>query len=262
MVTMTPREALGITEPVLEPEKALTTEQLHTLDASPETLAKNIRDGSATVDEVESFLQNRPKIPSKLKNLLMGFLLAKKAGLLLRENRAEEAFQCAEQALIHDDGSPVIWLAKGAALLRLERFEVAAHSFETAFSSRKRFGLQLDQYLPTLFKSWSGCALLHGLSGILRQDVATAQRGVAEYLRVLDAAKAEDLESALVAPIGRATEDSVPPELQAALEELELMVRLLSIKDPFDRWREFSKEISTVWPKDVSAIDAIREQRE
>ena len=96
----------------------------------------------------------------------------------------------------------------------------------------------------------------------MRQDVATAQRGVAEYLRVLDAAKAEDLESALVAPIGRATEDSVPPELQAALEELELMVRLLSIKDPFDRWREFSKEISTVWPKDVSAIDAIREQRE
>jgi len=40
------------------------------------------------------------------------------------------------------------------------------------------------------------------------------------------------------------------------------MVRLLSIKDPFDRWRELTKEISKVWPEGVSALDAIREQRE
>ena len=63
-------------------------------------------------------------------------------------------------------------------------------------------------------------------------------------------------------PSGSATLDSVPAELQAALEELEIMVRLLLIKDPFDRWRELSKEIGAVWPEDVSAVDAIREQRE
>lgn len=253
---------MGITEPTLEPEKALTPEQLHTLDASPKTLAKKIRDGTATVDEVESFLQERPKIPSGLKNLLVGFLSAKKAGLLLRDNRAEEAVACAERALAHDNGSPVNWLAKGAALLQLERFEEATGSFETAFSSRERFGSQIDQYIPILIHSWSGSALLHGLSGLLHQNVAMAQRGVEEYLRVLDEAKAADLESAVMAPSGSAAEDSVPPELQAALEELELMVRLLSIKDPFEGWREFSKEISKVWPKDVSAVDAIREQRE
>ena len=40
------------------------------------------------------------------------------------------------------------------------------------------------------------------------------------------------------------------------------MVRLLSIKDPFEGWRELGKELSKVWPKDVSAVDAIREQRD
>ena len=55
---------------------------------------------------------------------------------------------------------------------------------------------------------------------------------------------------------------TVSSNLKDAMDELKLMVRLLSIEDPFDRWREFLKEISEVWPKDVSAVDAIRGQRE
>jgi hypothetical protein len=38
-------------------------------------------------------------------------------------------------------------------------------------------------------------------------------------------------------------------------------VRFLSIKDPIDGWRALTQEISKVWPEDVSAVDAIREQR-
>lgn len=262
MVTMTPMEALGITKPALEPEMALTADQLHTLDASPKMLAKKIRDGTATVDKVESSLQKRLKIPSKLKDLLLGILLAKKAGLLLGENRATEVFEYADRALTHDKGSPVIWLARGATTLRLERFEEATSSFETASGSRKRFGPRMDKYAPILFRTWSGSSLLHGLAWILNHDLAMAQKGVKDYLRVLDKAKAEDLESAVMVPIDRATEDTVPPELRTALKELELMVRPLSIEDPFESWREFSKEISSVWPKDVSTVDAIGEQRD
>ena len=59
-----------------------------------------------------------------------------------------------------------------------------------------------------------------------------------------------------------AVDETATANLKAALEELELMVRLLSIKDPFEGWRELSKEISKVWPKGVSAVDAIREQRD
>ena len=57
-------------------------------------------------------------------------------------------------------------------------------------------------------------------------------------------------------------DDTVPANLKDAMEELGLMVKLLSIEDPFEGWREFSKEISKVWPEGVSAVEAVREQRE
>lgn len=258
---MTLREALGITEPALEPEKALTTEQLHALGTWPKKLAKEVRDGTASVSTVEDYLQKQP-IPPGLKEPILGFLFAQKARLSLRDDRAKEAVTYAEQALAHDNDSPANWLAMGAAQLWLELYDEAIGSFESAFLTRKRFGTQLKRHLPMLIKSWSGCALLYALSGIIQQDVAIAGKGVREYLRVLDEAKVQNLESSVMAPIGKATGDSVPPELQADLDELELMVRLLSIEDPFEGWRELSKEVSKVWPRDVSAVDEIREQRE
>ena len=54
----------------------------------------------------------------------------------------------------------------------------------------------------------------------------------------------------------------MPKEFQEALEELEVMVRLLSVKDPFEGWRALTKELTKVWPAGVSAVDAVREKRE
>ena len=71
--------------------------------------------------------------------------------------------------------------------------------------------------------------------------------------------KADDLAHMV---LNLAVEQPVSEELQESLNELELMVRLLSIENPFDAWRALTKEISKVWPKDVSAVDAIREQRD
>ena len=50
--------------------------------------------------------------------------------------------------------------------------------------------------------------------------------------------------------------------LSEDIQEWNLLVKLMAIKDPFDRWRAFTKEISKVWPRGVSAVDAIREQRD
>lgn len=261
MVTMSPGEALGIEEFSLEPENALTKEQLSALGTWPKSLVREIRNGTASIDVVEDYLRKN-SVPSRVKGPLLGFLFAQKSRLSSRDDRAEEAVTYAEQALAHDDGSPANWLTKGAALLRLQRLDEAIGSFEAAYLCRDRFGAQMDLHLPMLLKFWSGGALLYGLSGIIGQDVAVAQRGVEAYLRVLDEAKIQALESAVMLPIGKVTGDSVPPDLQAALEELALMVRLLSIEDPFEGWREFTKEISKVWPKDVSAVEAIREQRD
>ena len=100
--------------------------------------------------------------------------------------------------------------------------------------------------------------MLRGLYGILERNLSEAEQGVEEYIHVSTEAHNEDLAGSLM-PLK--LEKTVSKDLNDAMEELILMVKLLSIKDPFDRWREFSKEISSVWPNDVSAVDAIREQR-
>jgi hypothetical protein len=84
---------------------------------------------------------------------------------------------------------------------------------------------------------------------------------VQEYLEVQERARDEGIEGAEVKVALAEDSESVLQELRDAIEEWELAVRLLSIKDPFEGWRALTKEISKVWPKDASAVDAIREQR-
>ena len=60
----------------------------------------------------------------------------------------------------------------------------------------------------------------------------------------------------------RETKAILPGEQSEAYEEFMLSIRLGSIEDPFDRWKALGEEISKVWPKGVSAVDAIREQRD
>lgn len=62
-------------------------------------------------------------------------------------------------------------------------------------------------------------------------------------------------------------EKAYPPDIQQLLkqitdpEELALAHRLLDIEDPFEGWLTLAEEVSKVWPKGVSAVEAIREQR-
>ena len=61
--------------------------------------------------------------------------------------------------------------------------------------------------------------------------------------------------------LNSAMEEPMPEDIKMGLTELELMVRLLSIKDPFERWETFTNDMSKVWPDNVTAVDAAREQR-
>ena len=170
----------------------------------------------------------------------------------------EEALQLYDEALRFKE-EPSTWALKATALLQMERIDEAFEAFEKAYLLREQFGLQRQGYLTDLFAVWSMAGLLQGLDGILQVDSRQAESGVKEYLSVVDKATTEDL---LGAVSSLAVASPLPEELQEALEELDLMVRLLSIKDPFDRWRELAKEITKVWPEGLSAVDAVREQRE
>ena len=110
-----------------------------------------------------------------------------------------------------------------------------------------------------------------GLDAVLVQDARELENRVKEFLAIEDKARNEGLAGIPGGVVFRepATEElSVSsdysernliiethetPELRDALEELALTIKLLSIKDPFEGWRELGKELSKVWPKDVPA---------
>lgn len=217
-------------------------------------LAKSIREGTVTIDEIDTFLAKSHQGQPDLKE----YLLAKKAGLLLHQGHSEQALKHYDEALQVKE-TPSTWALKGIALLQMERVDEALQAFQKAYSLRENFGPQKQEYLKDLFQGWSISALVRGLFGILHNDSKELQKGVEAYLEILESSRKEGIAGAIGV---LEAEEPVSEELKDALEELELAVKLLSIKNPFEGWRALTKEISKVWPKDVSAVDAIREQRE
>jgi tetratricopeptide (TPR) repeat protein len=250
-------EDLGLKKPWEQLHEASGEEPrlVGALQAHSATLAKAIRDGTVTIRQIDKFIRQHPQLTPPLEV----FLLDKKAWLLSHEGKLEEALRLYDEALRVDE-EPVTWALKGAALLQLDRIDEAFHAFNQAYSLRAKFGPQKQGYLKDLLQGWSTAAALRGVFGILQHDSRELQKGVEEYLGVLDKARAENLGDA--ATVYLKAEDPASDELKEVIEEWELAVRLLSIKDPFDRFRALSKEVSKVWPEGVSAVDAVREQRD
>lgn len=236
-------------------EKTSARELPVSLGTSAATLVKSIRDGTLTIKQIDSFISETPQITVEQK----AYLLSKKASLLCQQNRSEEGLRWYDEALKTKE-IPSTWALKGTALLQLERLDEAFQAFHQAYLLRENFGPQKQGYLKDLLQCWSTATALRGVFGIIQQDSRELQKGVEEYLGVLDKARAENLGDA--ATVYLKAEEPMSDELQEVIEEWELAVRLLAIKNPFDRWRALTKEISKVWPKDVSAVDAIREQRD
>ena len=224
-------------------------------DFSP-TLLKSIEEGTLTLGQIESFILQTPPVPSDVKQ----FLLGKKALLLLHQGQGQDALSCYDQALKISPLSPLTWALKGAALLNLGHIEEAFHAFQSCYSLRENLGRQKQGYLKDLFQGWSLGATLLGVSGIAEEDAEMATKGAKEYLLVLDHAQVEGLREAATVILKEG--DQAEPGLAEDIEEWNLLVKLMAIKDPFDAWRALAKEISKVWPEGVSAVDAVREQRD
>lgn len=221
-------------------------------------LADRIREDTVVAEDIDSFIKDTLSLLPKSKRTdVLEHLLAKKGILQCQASAVLEGLAFYVEALTVKE-TPSTWGLKGMAFLQIDRLDEAFNAFERAFELRQEFGVQKQAYLHDLMITWSTSAQLRGLGGILEQNVSEAQRGVEEYLAVSSKANAEGLGASLG---NLAVDYNASANLKSALDELNLMVRLLPIKDPFEGWRELSKEVSKVWPKDVSAVDAIREQR-
>ncbi|PKB72141.1 MAG: hypothetical protein BZY87_02070 [SAR202 cluster bacterium Io17-Chloro-G6] len=233
-------------------------EQEDSIRAASSYLADQFRKGTVAAEDIDSFIdETLDLLPRSKQPEVLAYLIAKKGTLLCQAGAIDAGLKHYDEALEVKE-TPSTWALKGAVLLQVPRLDDAFGAFQKAFELRREFGDQKQAYLNDLIFGWSTGALLRGLFGILEQNISEAQKGAEEYINISSKAHAEGLEASLL-PLE--VDRSVSKDLIDAMEELKLMVRLLSIKDPFEGWRELSKEVGKVWPEDMSAVDAIREQR-
>jgi tetratricopeptide (TPR) repeat protein len=223
------------------------------------SLATRVKEGTVTLDDIDEFLVAFLDISADLK----GYLLFKKAQLLRYERHEEEALKYYDEAL-HVKESPAVWVQKGELLQHMDRIEDALQAFRRAYELREDFGFLKRQYLSHLLFNWHQAAHTIGFQGSLDQDANKFSKGVHELLDVLDKIDSEDLReiSESLAHLREVLPNDFPSEIRNAHEEVGLAIRLLSIKDPFERVRELTKEVTKVWPEGVSAVEAFREQRD
>ena len=256
-------------------ERASTKEHAASLESALPSLAKSIRAGTVTVNDIDSFLNEFPNIQTEIK----GYLLSKKGYLLFQQGKQEDGLRNYDVSLSTKE-TPSTWALKGTALLQMGRIDKALQAFQEAFDLRDDFGPQKQEYLKDLFSTWGTTMFFLGLDAVLAQDSRELENRVKEFLAIEDKARNEGLAGIPGGVVFREPaieelsvssdysdrnliiETQETPELRDALEELALTIKLLSIKDPFEGFRAMSKEISKHWPEGLSAVDAIREQRD
>lgn len=256
-------------------ERASTKEHAASLESALPSLAKSIRAGTVTVNDIDSFLNEFPNIQTEIK----GYLLSKKGYLLFQQGKQEDGLRNYDVSLATKE-TPSTWALKGTALLQMGRIDEALQAFQEAFDLRDDFGPQKQEYLKDLFSTWGTTIFFLGLDAVLAQDSRELENRVKEFLAIEDKARNEGLAGIPGGVVFREPaieelsvssdysdrnliiETQETPELRDALEELALTIKLLSIKDPFEGFRALSREISKYWPEGLSAVDAIREQRD
>jgi len=215
---------------------------------------------------------------------------------LSQEEKYPEALEAYDQALRYKEDSPETWYNKGVVLGRLMKHQEALEAYEQALKYRADFSdalhnkgvilvqlgrgqeasgafervYQLGVKEADLYHGWATASLLHGLEGLFDQNIRAFEEAVLKYIDILEKAQQDGMGRVVGEALTRskaaleveAKEGRVDEGLLEAIEEVELGIRLLSIKDPFEGARALAKELSRVWPEGVTAEEAIREQRE
>ena len=180
--------------------------------------------------------------------------------VLLAQKKTGSALTAFEQARDIAGSNPIIWLNIGVTSGKLGRYADANSAFQTAYGL-KDGGLNGE---TLLYKAWAASCLSWGVSSLLNLDTKAFEEAGFAYIAVSEKAQQDDA-GGIVEAILTQYKNQLNSKKQRkglkAFEELELFINLTKIKDPFEGWRALGEEISKVWPKGLSAVDAVREMR-
>jgi tetratricopeptide (TPR) repeat protein len=175
----------------------------------------------------------------------------------LQSGKEEESVKAFEKALKLNPNDPGSWMGKGLALGLMKRASDSDHAFQKSFDLREDF----PDGGRALYATWTVVALAQGLGAMLGNDIRSFEEAGLKYIDILEKAEQDGMGQAVEDALVQFEERLKKPNEKKAFEELEVFIRLMRIKDPFEGWRALGKEVSKRWPKGHSVVKAVREMR-
>ena len=167
--------------------------------------------------------------------------------------RFEEALESFNKALELVPNSGIAWLNKGLTLFWLHRLEEAVATFEQAYSFSKTLGNRKTE----LYAGWSSALLLGATEA--HKDLESVEYWADYWGDVKERAKEDGLASVMEERITMMKEKFPEKELRAFFK---IEKKLHRMEDPLYRLKALRDSISRKWPKGLSAVEAIREDRD
>ncbi|MBF8303890.1 MAG: repeat:TPR repeat [Dehalococcoidia bacterium] len=169
--------------------------------------------------------------------------------------RYKQALESFNKALELVPNSGIAWLNKGLTLLRLERFEEATTAFEQAY----RFPEMVRNSKTELYTGWSYTLLFGALQAQLAKDLDMVEYWADYWGDVKERSKEDGLAPVMEERITMMKEKLPEKELRAFFK---IEKKLHRMEDPLYRLKALRDSISRKWPKGLSAVEAIREDRD
>ena len=152
-----------------------------------------------------------------------------------------------------------VWVFRYPSLVSLDRMQEARESLEGAYLHRHKYS---PSVIWSLYYAGAVVLLLLGVTSIEKRSLRNLEAITKGFIMWREQARLDNQAAAFRDGAAAAAKEMLTNEKTEVYEEFILSVRLGSIEDPFEGWKALGEEISKVWPKGVSAVDAIREQRE
>ncbi|MFH1560678.1 MAG: tetratricopeptide repeat protein [Chloroflexota bacterium] len=175
-----------------------------------------------------------------------------------RLGQYDDALDTFDQVMERWPDDADVWVFRSAPLVSLGRVQEARESLEEAYLRRHTYS---PSVIWSLYFYGAMLSLRLGVSSVEARSLPDLETATKAFIMWRERARLDN-QVAAFEEAEAAAKEKLATEQSEAYEEFMLSVRLGSIEDPFDRWKELGKEISKVWPKGVSAVEAIREQRD
>ncbi len=203
------------------------------------------KEALAAIDEA---LRLRPEYPEAWQN---------RAAALGELGRYEEALQALDEAVRLRPNSAHAWYCRGIALEKLERLEEASQAWRHALTLKDRPA----EVGAKIYLNLGALLVLTGLRHVQNGALEEAEEAARDFINLRRQAEGESMGGAMDEALHEVKADLSKKEMRL-FDEFGVMLAVLAVEDPMERWGELGYEISKRWPKGVSAVKAIRGERE